>query len=91
MSEKKYIVRVGHRAGKEIKKLPKIEKVNFDLLVDDLKENGPYRSNWPNYSQLGDDKYHCHLSYKWVACWKWEKGSIIIEVYYAGSRQKAPY
>jgi hypothetical protein len=31
------------------------------------------------------------LAQRWVACWRWEKGEIEIEVYYAGSREKAPY
>lgn len=49
------------------------------------------QKNWPNYSKLGDSKYHCHLAYSWVACWSYEKGEIKIEVYYAGSRENAPY
>lgn len=36
-------------------------------------------------------KYHCHLKYNWVACWIWEKGTFIVEIYYAGSRENAPY
>jgi len=91
MSEKKYIVKVSHKAEKMIKKIPQREKILFRALIIDLEESGPYRTEWPNYSSLGKDQYHCHLSYHWVACWTWEKGSIIIEVYYAGSRQKAPY
>ena len=35
--------------------------------------------------------YHCHLSKDWVACWRWEKSTVEIEVYYAGSRENAPY
>ena len=52
---------------------------------------GPIRGNWPSYSRLGRVTYHCHLSRDWVACWRWEKGTIEIEVYYAGSREDAPY
>lgn len=44
-----------------------------------------------NYSKLGPDNYHCHLSRKWVACWTNENGTLTIEVYYAGSRESAPY
>ena len=39
----------------------------------------------------GVNMYHCHLSRKWVACWKNESGTLTIEVYYVGSRQSAPY
>ena len=37
------------------------------------------------------DEYHCHLTHRYVACWSWQKGSEVIEVYYAGSREDAPY
>ena len=37
------------------------------------------------------DQYHCHLSRDWVACWSYAKTSKTIEVYYAGSRENAPY
>ena len=31
------------------------------------------------------------LTYRHVACWTFRKGEIEIEVYYVGSREKAPY
>ena len=40
---------------------------------------------------LSETEYHCHLAYSWVACWRHEKYTITIEVYYAGSRENAPY
>jgi len=76
---------------KGIQKMPKNIQYTFESLVEDLKDKGPRRSEWPNFSKLGKNKYHCHLSYKWVACWFHEKKSIIIEVYYAGSRENVPY
>lgn len=76
---------------KSIEKMPKQERKKLALLLFDLEEYGAIRKEWPNFSSLGGNKYHCHLSYKWVACWTWEKDSIVIEVYYAGSREKAPY
>ncbi|MBN1499001.1 MAG: hypothetical protein JW982_02510, partial [Spirochaetes bacterium] len=60
-------------------------------LIEDLIEKGPIRSDWPNYSKLSENEYHCHLARKWVACWFHEKNTLTIEVYYAGSREKAPY
>ena len=86
-----YRVVVTKSAQKSIEKMPKREQVNMYALITELRERGAIRKNWPNFSSLGDNKYHCHLSYKWVACWTWEKESIVIEVYYAGSREKAPY
>lgn len=31
------------------------------------------------------------LFYRFVACWTCRKNEIVIEVYYVGSREKAPY
>ncbi len=42
-------------------------------------------------NKLGENTYHCHLAYRWVACWRNEKGKMIVEVEYVGSREKAPY
>jgi hypothetical protein len=55
----------------------------------DSGATGPY--NWQNYSKLNVNQYHCHLTYRYVACWRHEKNTIIIEVYYVGSREAAPY
>ena len=71
--------------------MPQREQELYALLIFDLKESGPVQTGWPNFSSLGKNKYHCHLKYSWVACWKWDKGSFIVEVYYAGSRENAPY
>jgi len=71
--------------------MPKDIQFNFESLVNDLREKGPIRKEWPNFSKLDKNEYHCHLSYKWVACWYYENDSLIIEVYYAGSRENAPY
>jgi len=76
---------------KNFEKMPKpIQKVFRDLIID-LELKGPIQPEWPNYSKLGKNEHHCHLSHKWVACWKHENNSIVIEVYYAGSREDAPY
>ena len=40
--------------------------------------------------QLSKNEYHCHLNYRYVACWRHEKNTITIEVYYVGSREQAP-
>lgn len=61
------------------------------LLVNDLIEDGPVQPHWPNFSKLSVTEYHCHLAHKWVACRRAENNEIDIEVYYAGSRENAPY
>jgi hypothetical protein len=52
---------------------------------------GPVLPRWPHYSRLGEITHHCHLADKWVACWRNECDSLLVEVYYAGSRESAPY
>jgi mRNA-degrading endonuclease RelE of RelBE toxin-antitoxin system len=86
-----YKVLIGKRVLKSINKMPSKIQDKLDLLLFDLREKGPERVEWTNYSKLNDNSYHCHLAYKWVACWRHDKKSIIIEVYYAGSRENAPY
>ena len=87
----RYKVIIRKQVLKGLSKLPELIQDKLTNLVEDLSENGPEQPNWKNYSKLSKIEYHCHLGYKWVACWKCEKNSIKIEVYYAGSREKAPY
>ena len=87
----KYKVVMRNRVRRISERMPKRMQDRLDILVKDLEENGAFRKNWPNFSELGANRYHCHLGYHWVACWLWEKGTIEIEVYYAGSRENAPY
>jgi hypothetical protein len=86
-----YRITVSRKVLKSIQKMPESVQVRLANLVEDLRDKGPVRLEWPNFSQLGKDQYHCHLAHKWVACWHWEKRTIEIEVYYAGSRENAPY
>lgn len=86
-----YEVRVTKKTMKRIAKAPETVQILFDELAGDLRDSGPIRDNWPSFSKLGANEYHCHLKYRWVACWRHTKGTLTIEVYYAGSREDAPY
>jgi mRNA-degrading endonuclease RelE of RelBE toxin-antitoxin system len=80
------------KASKQIKQLPKAIFNMLMALEAEIEILGPVRGNWPNYSKLGKEQHHCHLSYKYVACWKViDKKIQFVEVYYVGSREKAPY
>lgn len=79
------------KVEKRVMRMPRNEQVLFANLVEDLRSKGPIRAEWRNFSRLSGDEYHCHLSYSWVACWRVEESVMEIEVYYAGSREKAPY
>lgn len=86
-----FSVTIKNKALKGIEKMPQKVQEKMISLVQDLHQKGPIQSSWPNFSKLDKNNYHCHLTYKWVACWKNENNSIEIEVYYAGSRENAPY
>jgi len=87
----KYEVRVKKKISRKLQKLPENMQKLFFLLIADLQEDGPIQKSWQNFSPLGKDRYHCHLNYRYVACWTCQKKDIFIEVYYVGSREKAPY
>ncbi len=78
-------------ALKRIAKAPESVRILFDELAEDLAARGRIQKAWPSFSPLGKARYHCHLACFWVACWYAAAGSIEIEVYYAGSREDAPY
>ena len=86
-----YQVRVKKKIDRGLRKLPRQVRQLLFLLIADLQADGPIQRNWQNFSSLGGDRYHCHLTYRFVACWTCKKGEIVIEVYYVGSREKAPY
>ena len=86
-----YNVLIKKKIIKKASKLPLWVQKKMSVLVIDLKDTGPEQPRWQNYSKLSSTEYHCHLGVSWVACWKHDKNTISIEVYYVGSREKAPY
>jgi hypothetical protein len=86
------VVRIAKRVQRRVSKLPKPVHQLFEALVLDLMKLGPIQFDWPNYSKLGDDGFHCHLNYRFVVVWVVVNKEIrILEVTYAGSRENAPY
>ena len=81
------------QVSKNIKKLPKKVQEIYEALLFDLSVKGPCPGKkWHNYSSLGKNKHHCHLNYSYVACWEIIASEIkLLEVYYVGSREDAPY
>jgi mRNA-degrading endonuclease RelE of RelBE toxin-antitoxin system len=92
-------IRIHRKAAKQMKKLPIDIRSALLLLMRDLEGNGPRpQGNWKNYSKLktsSGDKRHCHVSSgrpTYVCCWEVvDKKLRILEVYYAGTHEKAPY
>ena len=87
----KYEIVIKRKIERGLSKLPSDVQKLFFLLVADLQAEGPLQTSWRNFSKLGEDRYHCHLNYHYVACWTCQKHGIIVEVYYVGSREKSPY
>ena len=84
-----YEVYISKRVLKNIWHMPIPVQRKMVNLIDDLRDKGPIRPEWPNFSKLVSDYYH--LTYKWVVCWTYRQQGNRIEVYYAGSRENAPY
>jgi mRNA-degrading endonuclease RelE of RelBE toxin-antitoxin system len=88
----KYEVLYKKAVHKSLRGLPANVQERFYTLVDVLENAGPSGGHvFRNYSKLGENEYHCHLTHHYVACWRHVKNAIIIEVYYAGTRENAPY
>jgi mRNA-degrading endonuclease RelE of RelBE toxin-antitoxin system len=87
-----YDIRIKKSVVKNLRRLPENIMERFENLVQVLRESGPTGPHiFQNYSKLSENEYHCHLTHHYVACWRHERKTIIIEVYYAGSREDAPY
>ena len=106
MAEKKYEWQVvfTSSAEKQVKELLKKHPAvyeNFSALVREIQQAGPYRINWPHFCTIGkrkgipQDSYHCHIKRgrpTYVVCWYIEDKKIkIVEIYYVGTHEKAPY
>lgn len=89
--EEKYEIRITKRSLKNIGKLPEKDRRTFTRLLFDIERTGPVQPSYQNFGRLGKNRYHCHLSYHWVACWECRSGKYVVEVYYVGSRESAPY
>ena len=88
-------------AKKQKKKLPLVVVKQLAALTWDLEHHGPIQTNWSHYSQLKKSKnvpsgsYHCHIKSgrpTYVVCWFVQDKKIqIIEIYYVGTHENAPY
>lgn len=96
-----WTVEFTHKARKQVSRLSQQPFEALRLLVEDLKHRGPSPGiSWPNYGKFkglkkNEDKRHCHLvrgKPTYVACWSViDKKIKVIEVYYVGTHEKAPY
>jgi hypothetical protein len=95
----KWIVQFTGKAAKQVRLLDQRAILALQVLVDNLQSNGPAPgSHWHNYGKLHgrkqEDRRHCHLikgNPTYACCWKVNKLEKLIEVYYVGTHEKAPY
>lgn len=97
-----WTVLIAPTARRQIKHLPKKVDEAFQLLLMELKKEGPLRANWPHFSSLSKQKklipgnaYHCHIKRgkpTYVACWTIQDKKIkMMEIFYVGTHENAPY
>lgn len=91
-------VEITRKVAKQLKKLPVAAQERFDLLAKELEAAGPHAARWSHFGKLrvaGKEAYHCHIKSgrpTYVACWEVVNKQIrIIEVYYVGTHENAPY
>jgi len=88
-------------ALKQKAKLPGKVQNQLDLLAKEIEIAGPIRRNWSHFGSLKKDKripensYHCHIKSgrpTYVVCWQVEdKIAKIVEIFYVGTHENAPY
>jgi hypothetical protein len=98
---KKWRVIFSSAAARQKKKLPEAVIAQLASLAWDLEHKGPVQPEWSHYGQLkkgGDipaNSYHCHIKNgrpTYVVCWQViDKTIRIIEIFYVGTHENAPY
>jgi len=90
-----WTVRFTKKAAKQNTSLPEAIQFRLRALVQEMAVSGPVRGNWKNYSKLTKTKHHCHLKSgrpTYVVCWEVVESEIrLMEVYYVGTHEGAPY
>ncbi|EKD71055.1 MAG: hypothetical protein ACD_46C00284G0003 [uncultured bacterium] len=87
------------KASDQVANLSEKAKESLRLLVKDLQTSGAAPGKgWPHYGKLEGhkgDKRHCHLTRgrpTYVCCWALiDKKTKLIEIYYVGTHERAPY
>ncbi len=88
-------------AARQKKKLPPAIAEMLAVLVAEMEQEGPIQRSWSHFGPLRRSKdipsnaYHCHLKGgrpTYVVCWQVVDKTIqIVEVFYVGTHENAPY
>ncbi len=85
------------KAAKQTSKLSHDIQSIVSALVAELEIKGPMVPGWKNFGKLKSqgEKFHCHIKSgrpTYVVCWETiDKKIRILEVYYVGTHENAPY
>lgn len=92
-----WTVEVTAKARRQIERLPESVRFAYIALARELAAAGPYRANWSHFGKLRGSRadYHCHIVSgrpTYVVCWEVRDKSIhLLEIYYVGTHENAPY
>jgi hypothetical protein len=97
-----WIIEIPTAVKKKVRQLPSACVKSLELLLLEMRKEGPYRANWPHYGPLSKKKkeiperaYHCHIKSgkpTYVACWSVvDKKIKRVEIFYVGTHENAPY
>lgn len=93
-----WTVTFSRQARKQADKLPfKVQERLYALRLA-MGHAGPIQPAMPNFGRLKNwpgEVYHCHLNKgrpRYVVCWQVDGNELqVIEVFYVGTHEKAPY
>lgn len=93
-----WLVEFTSKAAKGRGRLPQKIRDRLDALVRAIQFGGPIQPSMPHFGKLKNrsgDWYHCHLNKGrpvYVVVWQIKnKTTVLVEVTYVGSHEKAPY
>jgi mRNA-degrading endonuclease RelE of RelBE toxin-antitoxin system len=62
----RYEIKVKKAVLKNLRKLPMNVQDRFENIVQVLRQSGTDGAHiFQNFSKLGENEYHCHLTYHW--------------------------
>jgi mRNA-degrading endonuclease RelE of RelBE toxin-antitoxin system len=85
------------KAAKQLDRLPRDIQSVASALVAELEIRGPMLHDWKHFGKLKGqgERFHCHVKSgrpTYVVCWEViDKRIRIMEVYYVGTHENAPY
>ena len=91
-------MRLTAKANRQKERLPDLIRMRLNALLRAVEVKGPAQPSMPHLGKLKNraaDVYHCHLNKgrpTYVAVWEVKDRAVrLVEVYYVGTHEKAPY